>query len=109
MAMFRKDIMLRMGAYSTEYAIILPQGWEDYDLCLKLVQAGYQGKMIPQVLSDYRVHPDSMVHETDRSQRALAVYFTRKFHALVHQYPDTRLLFNLPRQDVAIGGAIRVD
>lgn len=102
MAMVKKDAVLRVGGFSTEYGAWLPQGWEDYDLWLKLAQAGYSGVMIPQVLSDYRVHDASMLQKTMPFQRDLATYFTRKFHALTQLHPDTPLLFGTSRRELAI-------
>jgi glycosyltransferase involved in cell wall biosynthesis len=102
MAMIRKEPVLRLGGYSTEYGRILPQGWEDYDLWLKLAQAGYSGKLIPQVLSDYRVHAQSMIRATSPYNRELAVYFSRKFHFLVESYPDLPSFFGVPGDELAM-------
>lgn len=102
MAMIRKEVVLQLGGYSTEYGIILPQGWEDYDLCLKLAQAGYSGKLIPQVLSDYRVHGTSMLHSTTLFQDQLAGYFARKFHYLIQQHSDLPKYFGISRNEIAI-------
>jgi glycosyltransferase involved in cell wall biosynthesis len=103
MSLVRKESVLRVGGYSIEYGTIMPQGWEDYDLWLKLAQAGYSGVMIPQILSDYRVHPSSMLHKTTAPfQYDFAAYFTRKFHALIQQHPDTPTLFGVSRQELAM-------
>ncbi|HTR42529.1 MAG TPA: glycosyltransferase family 2 protein [Pseudomonadales bacterium] len=102
MAMVRKETVQKLGGYSTEYGTILPQGYEDYDLWLKLAQAGYSGKLIPRVLSDYRTHPSSMVNTTARFNREFAMYFSRKFHVLVQQYGDLPRYFGVSRCDLAI-------
>lgn len=102
MAMIRKDTVQKLGGYSTEYGTILPQGWEDYDLWLKLAQAGYSGKRIPQVLSDYRLHSQSMLKTTWPFQRELATYFMRKFHALVQLHSDLPVYFGVSRGELAI-------
>jgi glycosyltransferase involved in cell wall biosynthesis len=102
MAMVRKETVLRVGGYSTEYGRILPQGWEDYDLWLKLAQAGYSGKLIPQVLSDYRVHTQSMIRTTSPYNRELAVYFSRKFHFLVESHPNLPMFFGMPGDELAM-------
>src|SRR5450756_616442 len=60
MAMIRKETVLRVGGSSTEFRTFLAEAWDDYDLWLKLAQAGHTGKFIPRILSDYRVKPDSM-------------------------------------------------
>jgi len=97
MAMMRKDAILRVGGYSTEYRMALVQGWEDYDLWLKLAQAGYTGKFIPQVLSDYRVHTESMINRALPMQSEVSAYQTRKFFALAHAHGDTPVLFGSSR------------
>jgi glycosyltransferase involved in cell wall biosynthesis len=104
MAMIRKEPVLAVGGYSTEYGTILPQGWEDYDLWLKLAQAGYAGKLIPQVLSDYRVHSESMLQSTWLRQRELAAYFARKFHTLVALHDDLPTWFGVSRRELAVVG-----
>ena len=103
MAMVRKTAVLEVGGYSTEYGRVLPQGWEDYDLWLKLAQANHTGQLIPEVLGDYRVHSRSMSYGMDR-QRELAVYFSRKFHLLVNRFDDLPQLFGIPRRELAIVG-----
>ena len=102
MAMFRKATLFSVGGYSPEFGALVPQGWEDYDLWLKLAQAGFAGKMIPQVLSDYRVHPTSMIHGTNDHRRQIAQYFLKKFCLLVRQYDDTGELFGFSRRELAI-------
>ena len=102
MAMIRKEPVLQLGGYSPEYGPMLPQGWEDYDLWLKLAQAGHAGKLIPQILSDYRVHPQCMIHQTNAFRRELALYFLRKFHKLAQQYPDTTQLFDFSRRELQV-------
>ncbi len=102
MAMVRKATVQAFGGYSPEYGTILPQGWEDYDLWLKLAQAGHTGKLIPQVLSDYRAHSQSMLQSTWPKQRELATYFCRKFHRLVDLHGDLPLLFGVSRGELAI-------
>jgi glycosyltransferase involved in cell wall biosynthesis len=102
MAMIRKEAVQKVGGYSAEYGTILPQGYEDYDLWLKLAQAGYSGKLIPRVLSDYRSHSSSMVNTTRRYNRELAIYFSRKFHVLVRQHNDLPQYFGVSRRDLAI-------
>jgi len=102
MAMIRKEPLLRVGGYSIEYGLILRQGWEDYDLWLKLAQAGYSGTFIPQVLSDYRVKADSMMTRAVPLQRQASALQSRKFFALVHAHADTPTLFGFSRRELAL-------
>jgi len=57
MACIRKDALIKLGGYT-----IMPGkfGWEDYELWLKICDAGGFGVHIPQILSRYREHGDSM-------------------------------------------------
>lgn len=105
MAMFRKEALLQLGGYATEYGRILPLGWEDYDLWLKLAQAGYTGWMISEVLSDYRVHAGSQVQKVLPYQFELAHYFSRKFHVLVRRHEDLTTWFGCPREKLMIAFA----
>ncbi len=102
MAMVRKEAVQKVGGYSSEYGTILPQGFEDYDLWLKLAQAGHSGKRIPRVLSDYRLHSSSMLKTTWHYQRELATYFSRKFHVLVQRHNDLPTYFGVSREELAI-------
>jgi glycosyltransferase involved in cell wall biosynthesis len=98
MAMFKKDIVLQVGSYSTELMCIAWSGWEDYDLWLKLAQAKQPCKLIPRILSAYRVHPTSMISTTNNYAQTIAQYFTKKFARLLEEYPDLPRTFGFPRQ-----------
>ena len=102
MAMLRKEPVLHVGGYSIEYGLVLTQGWEDYDLWLKLAQAGYSGIFIPEVLSDYRVKPDSLICRAVLNQRAASAYLSRKFFALAQPHGDTPTLFGFSRRELAL-------
>lgn len=97
MALFKKDILLQVGGYSTELMEIGWCGWEDYDLWLKLAQHGHQCKLVPQILSAYRVHDHSMIKRTNVYTPVLADYFRKKFSCLVEQFNDLDQLFCFPR------------
>jgi hypothetical protein len=83
-----------------EYGHHLPQGWEDYDLWLKLALAKQSGKFIPLTLSDYRVHGQSMLQKMISHQDRLAVHFTKKFLPLVAEHNELPVLFGFPRSDL---------
>jgi glycosyltransferase involved in cell wall biosynthesis len=97
MAMFKKDILIQVGGYSTELMLIAWSGWEDYDLWLNLAQSGYTAKLIPRILSSYRVHPNSMIHTTNFYTDVLGQHFRKKFSKLIEQYEDLELFFGMPR------------
>jgi len=102
MAMIKREIVLKLGGYSVEQIPLSMQGWEDYDLWLKLAQAGYSGKMIPQILSDYRVHSASMLQKILPFHNRFAWHFTRKFHALTQRHTDLPTLFGIPRSELTL-------
>lgn len=96
MAMFDKQRVLQVGGYSTELVQYGWFGWEDYDLWLKLAQEGYSCKLVPQILSSYRVHSHSMLNTTNRYVGEIATYFTRKFSRLIQQHRELDILFGFP-------------
>jgi glycosyltransferase involved in cell wall biosynthesis len=97
MAMFRKDNLLQIGGYSTELMLIAWSGWEDYDLWLSLAQAGYTAKLVPQILSSYRLHSSSMINTTNIYTDILVQHFRQKFVKLIEQYEDVATVFGMPR------------
>ena len=96
MALFDRQALAAVGGYSTELLEYGWFGWEDYDVWLKLAQAGERCRLVPNILSAYRVHPDSMIHRTNGSTDAFARYFQRKFRDLAHQFPDMDRYFGFP-------------
>jgi glycosyltransferase involved in cell wall biosynthesis len=96
MALFKKDILLQVGGYSTELMEVGWCGWEDYDLWLKLAQHGYDCKLVPNILSAYRVHGNSMIKTTNAYTPVLAEYFKKKFTRLVEKYSNLSQLFGFP-------------
>ncbi|MCR4412602.1 MAG: glycosyltransferase family 2 protein, partial [Thermoguttaceae bacterium] len=88
MAMFDRQTLLDLGGYSTELVRYGWFGWEDYDLWLKLAQAGCDCAFCPEVVAEYRVHGASMVHITSHYKPRLVRYFREKFADLAARYPD---------------------
>jgi len=74
--MFRRDWLLRMGGYQE-------RGFpEDYDLYLRLYLAGARFAKIPEVLLEWREHPNRLTHTDSRYSlenflRAKAYYLAR--------------------------------
>jgi GT2 family glycosyltransferase len=95
MALFDRRALLAVDGYSTDLEWM---GWEDYDLWLKLAQAGKSCALVPELLSAYRVHAGSMIHETNRHAAELARHFRRKFAPLALRHPDAPMLFGFPRE-----------
>jgi GT2 family glycosyltransferase len=99
MAMFDREKVRAVGGYSTELIEYGWFGWEDYDLWLKLAQAGHECRFVPEILSSYRVHPSSMIHRTNRSTDRIAGYLRTKFRELDQRFPDLDRSFGFPRGD----------
>jgi hypothetical protein len=97
MALFDRTALAAVGGYSTELLDVGWQGWEDYDLWLKLAQEGYVCLRVPQILSSYRLHDASMIRRTNQDTARLAAYFERKFARLVARVPDLGHYFGFPR------------
>jgi glycosyltransferase involved in cell wall biosynthesis len=98
MAMFRRDVLIQLGGYSVELMEIGWCGWEDYDLWLKIAQAGYLCKCLPQILSAYRSHSHSMIATTSPYELFIARHFTKKYADLLEKcHPDSYYLFGVPK------------
>ena len=57
MALVRKSAWAAAGGYDH-----VQYGWEDFDLWCRLAERGHFGVNVPEVLADYRVHKNSMLH-----------------------------------------------
>jgi glycosyltransferase involved in cell wall biosynthesis len=93
LAMFRRDVLLSVGGYSTELIEHGWFGWEDYDLWLKLAAAGHAVVQVPEVLAAYRVHPHSMIRQTNRDVMAIGLHLAQKFKALAEAEPGLPGMF----------------
>ena len=101
MAMFDKNILIEVGGYSTELVEYGWFGFEDYDLWLKLAQNGSVVKLVPEVLSFYRVHTSSMINTTNQFRVNMARYFNSKFPELANINTTSEKLFGARRNLVA--------
>jgi glycosyltransferase involved in cell wall biosynthesis len=99
MALFDRQAVLDVGGYSTELIEHGWFGWEDYDLWLKLAQAGKSCRLVPRIVAGYREHGASMLRRTNRSAERLARYFTTKFADLVSRHPGLDTRFSFPSTD----------
>lgn len=104
MAMFDRQSLLSVGGYSTELIHHGWFGWEDYDLWLKFANSGFFCEFVPEVLSEYRVHANSMINTTNLYAAELAKYFQKKFSALVEKYRvyDDLLLGQLLKPEITL-------
>lgn len=100
MAIFNKDIVNKVGGYSTELIEYGWFGWEDYDLWLKLAQLNYPCKFVPEVLSSYRVHCTSMINTTNQYALNLARYFNKKFPDLIVKHKQLDMFFGYSQTEI---------
>ncbi len=100
MAMFDREILMKVGGYSTELIEYGWFGWEDYDLWLKLAQDKHSCKLVSKVLSSYRVHPTSMINSTNYYTLTIAKYFSNKFADVVKNYSKSDKLFGFEQNEI---------
>src|SRR5262245_40522680 len=94
--MFRRDVLLSVGGYSTELIDHGWFGWEDYDMWLKLAAGEHECRQVPRILASYRVHAGSMIELTNLSTEKLSIYLNKKFRHLGALYSDSEKLFGFP-------------
>src|SRR6185436_9861558 len=63
-ALFRKEAWSQVGGYFEGFSL---PGFEDWDLWISLVEAGWGCKVIPEVLFEYRVRLNSMYQNALRT------------------------------------------
>jgi len=100
MAMFNKDILLKIGGYSTNLIEYGWFGWDDYDVWLKLAQSNYSCQFVPKVLSAYRVHSTSMINTTNKYALNLAKYFCIKFSDIANKYQMSDMIFGFSHSEL---------
>ena len=80
-ALIRRSAWSAVGGYATDVAE-LELGWEDYDLWLRLADAGHHGVLVPEMLVRYRSHGASMVNTTNIETDSITQYFRRRYRNL---------------------------
>ncbi|MEH2324643.1 MAG: glycosyltransferase family 2 protein [Nostoc sp.] len=93
MAMFNKEVVIKLGGYSTELIEYGWYGWEDYDLWLKLAMSNYNCKLVAKIVASYRHHATSQIHTTSKYTANMAKYFHKKFSFLIKKYDDLDKVF----------------
>lgn len=95
MAMLDRQAILKLGGYSTN---LIEYGWngvDDYDLWLRVAQAGYSCRFVPEILSGYRVDHSSMMEVTMMYRMSLFSHFAKKFADLLSRYEDLDKFFDI--------------
>lgn len=63
-------LVCRQALFAVDgYSVMTMTGWEDYDLWCKLIESGFQGTRVPEILARYRSHGESMLHTVTNQPR----------------------------------------
>ena len=76
-AVFRKDAWRKVGGYNEALS-----GMHDWDFWIGILEAGYHGTVIPEILFDYRVRPRSMYSVSSRPEN-----YERLVRIIVSRHP----------------------
>ena len=68
-SMFHRDSFLKVGGYDEEL-----NGWEDYDMWLRMMKEGYVGKRIPKPLFIYFHHENDGTVSTNANKNSQELY-----------------------------------
>jgi hypothetical protein len=63
-SLIRREAFMAMGGYSYDPRLY---GWEDYDLWVRMAEAGMTGAFVPEIIARYRVGHSSMISQTNLS------------------------------------------
>jgi hypothetical protein len=63
-ALIRREAIVAMNGYSYDPRLY---GWEDYDLWVRMAEAGHHGVFVPEIIARYRLDPGSMISQTNLS------------------------------------------
>jgi hypothetical protein len=93
MAMFDRKQLIKIGGYDNELYKLGWFGWEDYDLWLRIANAGLRVSFLPNVLCLYRHHDRAMSNTTNLFERELVAHLFEKHRVLIEKYsPERRIL-----------------
>jgi GT2 family glycosyltransferase len=93
MAMFDREQLIKIGGYDNELYKLGWFGWEDYDLWLRIANAGLRVSFLPNVLCLYRHHDRAMSNTTNLFERELVAHLFEKHRVLIEKYsPERRIL-----------------
>jgi glycosyltransferase involved in cell wall biosynthesis/GT2 family glycosyltransferase len=72
MALFKRSIFEKVGGYDA----LGISGWEDFDLFIKIAEAGFSGCHVPEILARYRVHSLSKTQHIENIGKKDSLMFT---------------------------------
>jgi GT2 family glycosyltransferase len=100
MAMFRRDVLLKLSGYDNELSQIGWFGWEDYDLWLRFATRDYKVGFVPNILCLYRIHDTSMIHTTTLYELELVHHLVENYGELLYRFEPQRRVFGVDRDRV---------
>lgn len=80
-SLFRRCVWEELGGYCDELKVA-----EDWDFWIGIMEHGYRGVVIPEILFEYRIRPasrNSQIRQPDVYQRAMQLIYTR--HNAIYQ------------------------
>ena len=83
MAMIRRSAWKGVGGYTH-----IPGGWEDFDFWCNLIEAGYHGICMPQVVCSYVVHDASMLATSTNSNLRWLCRLMQQRHPWLQLEPE---------------------
>jgi hypothetical protein len=86
-ALIRREAIMAMGGYSYDQRLY---GWEDYDLWVRMAEAGRRGVFVPEIIARYKVGHGSMISQTNIST-------TDAYAALIDHAPELLAGLRVPR------------
>jgi len=100
MAMFRRDVLLKLGGYDHTLSEIGWFGWEDYDMWLRFAQQDLHVGFVPNILCLYRQHETSMINTTNLFARELVELFQERYQSLASRFALREKLFGIKRSEL---------
>ena len=97
MAMFDREQLIEIGGYDNDLYKLGWFGWEDYDLWLRIAEAGLPVSFLPNVLCLYRHHERAMSNTTKLFERELIAHLFEKHRVLIERYPSKRRILGVNR------------
>ena len=83
MALIRRSAWEEVGGYTD-----IPGGWEDFDFWCCLIEAGYHGICMPQVVCSYVVHNASMLATSTNSNLRWLCRLMQQRHSWLNLDPE---------------------
>ena len=83
MALIRRSAWKGVGGYTH-----IPGGWEDFDFWCNLIEAGYHGICMPQVVCNYVVHDASMLATSTNSNLRWLCRLMQERHPWLQLEPE---------------------